>query len=175
MVRGVDIMGIDPGTRVVGYGVVRTEGSRLALLAAGTISPRRGDPLPARLAHISGEVTRLVARHRPAAAAVEDVFVKTDPRAALSIGHGRGVVLAVLGGHGVPVHDYPPASVKRSVAGNGRAGKEQVARMVGMLLGADVAAIPLDATDALAVAIAHALAARTQAIVGEEVKRPQAR
>jgi crossover junction endodeoxyribonuclease RuvC len=120
-------------------------------------------------------VTRLLARHRPAAAAVEDVFVKSDPRAALSIGHGRGAVLAVLGGHGIPVHDYPPASVKRSVAGNGRAGKEQVARMVGILLGADVGAIPRDATDALAVAIAHALAARTQAIVGEEVKRPQAR
>ena len=98
----MDILGIDPGTRVVGYGLVRTEGSRLALLDAGTIVPQRGDALPARLARISKEVTRLLARHRPAAAAVEDVFVKSDPRAALSIGHGRGAVLAVLGAHDPP-------------------------------------------------------------------------
>jgi crossover junction endodeoxyribonuclease RuvC len=92
-----------------------------------------------------------------------------DPRAALLIGQGRGALLAVLGEHGIPVRSYPPASVKRAVAGNGRAGKEQVSRMVAAILSVARLPGPLDATDALAVAVAHALGARTEAVVAQRV------
>jgi crossover junction endodeoxyribonuclease RuvC len=98
---------------------------------------------------------------------MEDAFVREDPRAALVVGQGRGALLAVLGEREIPVSSYPPASVKRAVAGNGRAPKEQVARMVAAILGIDGPRGPLDSTDALAVAIAHSLAAKSQLLIGQ--------
>ncbi|MDH3592532.1 MAG: crossover junction endodeoxyribonuclease RuvC, partial [Planctomycetota bacterium] len=111
------------------------------------------------------ELAALLDGATPAAAAVEDVFVKADPRAALAIGHGRGALLSVLGQTGVPVFDYAPATIKKAITGNGRADKTRVARMVGVLLGLAQPPEPLDATDALAAAITHSLRARTQPII----------
>ncbi len=159
------ILGIDPGTQVVGYGVIECEGTSMRLLAADVLRAPKGAPLAERLAHISAALEAVVAKWQPQCAAVEDVFVKADPRAALAIGHGRGALLAVLGRHGLLVADYPPATIKRSVAGNGRAPKQQVARMVGTILGLGALPTPLDATDALATAITHSLKSRTQIIV----------
>ncbi len=158
-------MGIDPGTRDVGWGVIESEGTRLAFVAAGVI---RADPkaaLSERLALVARELRGLIAAYEPVSAAVEDVFVKSNPRAALAIGHGRGVILAGLGEAGLTVRDYAPATVKRALTGNGRALKSQVARMVGVLLGETD--LSLDASDALAVAVAHATNLRSQTIVGQ--------
>jgi crossover junction endodeoxyribonuclease RuvC len=161
------VLGLDPGTRVAGYGVVEAKGTRFRLVAAGALTAPPGDPLERRLARIAAGLREIVAAFRPDTAAMEDAFVREDARAALTIGQGRGALLCVLGENRIPVRSYPPASVKRAVAGNGRAGKEQVARMVGAILGVPGLPEPLDATDALAVAIAHGLAQRAQSIVGQ--------
>ena len=158
------IIGLDPGTKVTGYGLVDSEGSRFRFVEAGVFRAPQSAPLEARLAVIRKELVAVLARCKPETAAVEDVFVKVNPRAALAIGQARGALLSALGDAGIGVASLAPASVKRSVAGNGRAAKEQVARMVSTILGLSDP-YPVDATDALAVAIAHALGMRTQTIV----------
>ncbi|MGQ0614204.1 MAG: crossover junction endodeoxyribonuclease RuvC [Planctomycetaceae bacterium] len=158
------ILGIDPGTLRLGYGLVEARGGRLAFLDAGVLVAPANDPLASRLATLARGLRALLERHRPGQAAVEDVFVRNDPRAALAIGHARGAILSVLGEAGLTVSSYAPATIKRAVAGNGRALKPQVARMVGAILGLAAPPTPLDATDALATAITHALRSRTQAL-----------
>ncbi|MHC4954852.1 MAG: crossover junction endodeoxyribonuclease RuvC [Planctomycetota bacterium] len=153
------ILGIDPGTRVVGYGVIDQEGSRLHCVDAGALSVPAGLSIERRLAMIAADLREVIETHRPTTSAMEDVFVATDPRAALKIGFGRGAILAVLGEAQLEVASYPPATIKKAVAGNGRANKEQVAHMVAAILGLGRAPEPLDATDALAVAITHSLRA----------------
>jgi len=164
------ILGLDPGTRVAGYGLVEARGQALRFIAAGVLTAPANAPVEQRLAAIADGLRGVIDAHRPEAAAVEDAFVRADPRAALLLGQGRGALLAVLGQSGIPVRAYPPATVKRAVAGNGRAGKEQVARMVGAILGVHGLPEPLDATDALAVAIAHASASRSQAITSKGLR-----
>jgi len=153
----VRILGIDPGTRVVGYGIIDQQGSRLRCTDAGALCVSAKIALPIRLARLAAGLREIIEKHRPDTVAMEDAFVATDPSAALKIGAGRGAILAVLGDHEFDVANYPPATIKRAVAGNGRADKEQVARMVTAILGLAGPPEPLDATDALAVAITHAL------------------
>jgi len=163
------ILGIDPGTRVAGYGLVESLGSRLRLVAMGILSAPASAPVERRLATIAKGLSGVVAANRPDVAAMEDAFVRLDPRAALLVGQGRGALLAVLGGEGIEVRSYPPASVKRSVAGNGRASKEQVSRMVAAILGVGALGGPLDATDALAVAITHGLQRSSQSLIQQRL------
>jgi len=163
------ILGLDPGTRVAGYGLVEAKGSKLRLVGMGVFSAPASAPVEERLAAIARGLREVIGNHRPDAAAMEDAFVKVDPRAALLVGQGRGALLAVLGEGRIPVRSYPPASVKRCVAGNGRASKEQVARMVAAILQESELPGPLDATDAVAVAIAHALALPAETILGQRV------
>ncbi len=158
------ILGVDPGTRVAGYGLVEAKGSRLMLVGMGVLTAPASAPVEERLAAIARGLRQVIEGRRPDAAAMEDAFVRVDPRAALLVGQGRGALLAVLGEWKIPVRSYPPATVKRSVAGNGRASKEQVARMVAAILGVGRLPGPLDATDALAVAIAHGLARPAQVL-----------
>lgn len=141
------------------------EGTRLRFLDAGTLVADRNAPLERRLATIAAGLRALCETWRPDAAAVEDVFVKADPRAALAVGHGRGALLAVLGEHGIAVHSYAPASIKRTLTGSGRATKERVATMVAKLLG--TGELATDATDALAAAVAHAFAAKAQLLTDQ--------
>ncbi|HEX5139259.1 MAG TPA: crossover junction endodeoxyribonuclease RuvC [Planctomycetota bacterium] len=163
------ILGLDPGTRVAGYGLVEAIGSKLRLVGMGVFSAPASAPVEERLAVIARGLREVVLAHRPDTAAMEDAFVRVDPRAALLVGQGRGALLAVLGEGKIPVRSYPPASVKRSVAGNGRAPKEQVARMVAAILKEKQLPGPLDATDAVAVAITHALARSTEALLGQRL------
>jgi len=151
------ILGIDPGTRVVGYGVIEQQGSRLRCTEAGALRVSASLPMPIRLARLAAGLREVMARHQPNEVAMEDAFVARDPGAALKIGAGRGAIMAVIGETEHDVANYPPATIKRAVAGNGRAPKEQVARMVAAILGLEGPPEPLDATDALAVAITHAL------------------
>jgi len=156
------ILGIDPGSIATGYGVVERVDGRLVHVAHGTLRAARGACLAERLASLHRDVVEVVARHRPDAAAVEEVFVAASPRAALVLGQARGAVLAALGTAAVPVSEYAARTVKQSVTGSGAADKRQVQAMVRRSLALE-ALPPADAADALAVAICHAYAARLAA------------
>jgi crossover junction endodeoxyribonuclease RuvC len=148
------VMGIDPGTRRLGWGVVEVAGTRITHVAHGIVEAHESLSLAARLAIMDDGVRAALAVHTPAECGVESIFFARDPSAAAKLGHVRGVVLLALHRAGVDIHEYPPASVKRAVAANGRAEKDQVARMVAALL--RLREPPkADAADALAVAIAH--------------------
>jgi crossover junction endodeoxyribonuclease RuvC len=158
MVPPLRVLGIDPGSHHTGWGVVERRGNSLSLVACGTISPGASLPLAARLAEIAAGVREVCERERPDAVSVEKVFQSVNAKAALVLGQARGAAFAATGG-ALPVHEYAPSEIKRAVTGNGRAGKEQVSRMVGLLLGV---ASPGDehACDALAAAICHIHRAR---------------
>jgi crossover junction endodeoxyribonuclease RuvC len=147
------VLGIDPGTADTGYGVVQDAGSSLRPLDAGVIRTRAGVPLERRLAEIHGRVDELLDRHRPDAVEVEELYFGTNARTAFAVGQARGVVLLAAGQHHTPARSYTPQQVKGAVCGHGRAGKEQVARMVARLLGLPAPPTPDHAADALAVAI----------------------
>ena len=147
------ILGIDPGSRMTGYGVVELRGSEMRYVASGCIDSRRG-ALATRLAAIYRGVTALVAAHAPTEMAVEEVFFARNPQSALKLGQARGVAIAAAVGAELGVHEYAARTVKQTVVGSGRASKQQVAYMVRALLSLDAEPAP-DAADALAVAICH--------------------
>jgi crossover junction endodeoxyribonuclease RuvC len=147
------VLGIDPGTASTGYGVVESVGSRLNALAAGVIETHAGIAPEVRLAEIYGRVRDLLDRYRPAAVAIEGLYFGANARTAFAVGQARGVVLLAAGERGVPSRSYTPQQVKDAVCGHGRAGKEQVGRMVARLLALSGPPAPDHAADALAVAI----------------------
>jgi len=159
------VLGIDPGTAITGYGVVRGEpfGS-LALVECGVIRTSARDPLPVRLREIYEDVRALLERHHPEALAVEDVFYSRNVRTTVVLGHARGVVLLAGEQAGVSIYEYPPAEIKKSVVGTGAATKEQVQFMLTRLLRLKTAPQPSDAADAAAVALAHIMTARVPRI-----------
>ena len=156
------IIGIDPGSNVTGFGVVEKNGSELVHVAHGTLRPRRGAALAARLEHLYRAISEVVEQHRPDVAAVEQVFVSASPRSALVLGQARGVALAAVGAAGLGVCEYTPTQVKQAVTGSGRAPKSQVKTMVRRLLALERAPAE-DAADALAIAIRHANGGRLEA------------
>jgi crossover junction endodeoxyribonuclease RuvC len=155
------VLGIDPGTALTGYGVVRGEpfGS-LSLVECGVIRTSARDPLPVRLREIYEDVRALIERLRPDALAVEDVFYSRNVRTTVVLGHARGVILLAGEQANLPVHEYPPAEIKKAVVGTGAATKEQVQFMVTRLLRLRTTPQPSDAADAAAVALAHVMSAR---------------
>jgi crossover junction endodeoxyribonuclease RuvC len=152
----VVVLGIDPGTAHTGYGVVLTRGSRLAALDGGVIATPPRDPLERRLARIHASLCDLIAEHRPAAVAIEDLFFGRNARTAFAVGQARGAALLAAGLVGVPCFSYTPQAVKQAVCGSGAAGKEQVQRMVSALLALPEPPAADHASDALAVAVCHA-------------------
>jgi crossover junction endodeoxyribonuclease RuvC len=150
------ILGVDPGSNATGYGLVESRAGSLSAVAFGTIRPERGIPLLQRLPAIASGVEALVERHRPETAAIEDIFHARNSRVALELGHVRGAALLPLLRARVPLQAYAPRLVKKAVTGYGAAEKEQVRRMVCLLLGLHGERLSLDASDALAVAICHA-------------------
>lgn len=156
------ILGVDPGSHRTGFAVVRSKGRTLSVVDSGTIVLPSRDDLSRRLATLQERLEEILARHQPEAVAVEDLFTARNARSALALGQARGVILAVAGRHQLPVSAYPPATVKRAVAGHGRAQKGQIQRMVRVLLGLD--RLPgADEADAMAIAICHALSSRSKA------------
>jgi crossover junction endodeoxyribonuclease RuvC len=147
------VVGIDPGTASTGYGVVESVGSSLRALADGVIRTAAGVPLERRLADIHARVGELLDLHRPDALAIEELYFGVNVRTAFAVGQARGVVLLAAGQRGVPSRSYTPQQVKGAVCGHGRAGKDQVGRMVTRLLGMPAVPLPDHASDALAVAI----------------------
>jgi crossover junction endodeoxyribonuclease RuvC len=162
----VKVLGIDPGTAACGFGIVDANGGRLTAVEYGWWQTSPRDPPAARLKRIHDEVTDLIARHEPAAVALEESFVGADARIALSVGQARGAALVACAVADVPCAEYPPATVKQAVCGYGRAEKDQMQRMVRAVLGLAEIPRPHHAADALAVAICHALAPPLLAIAG---------
>lgn len=159
------ILGIDPGATVTGYGVVERTGSGVEHRAHGTLRFPRSHAPHQRLAAIFDGVTQWVDDARPDAAAIEKIFVSASPRSALVLGQARGAALAALGSRGVPVFEYAPQQLKRSVTGNGAATKRQVQAMVRRLLTLE-ATPAADAADALALALCHAQAGPLARLAG---------
>jgi crossover junction endodeoxyribonuclease RuvC len=150
------ILGIDPGLASTGYGVVALADGRLTALDGGVIETPSGIARELRLADIYEEIERLISTHEPEAVALEELYFGDNVRTAFAVGHARGVVMLAAGRHGLPCAGYTPQKVKAAVCGNGRADKDQVARMVKMLLGLAEEPRPDHAADALAVAVCHA-------------------
>lgn len=148
-------LGIDPGTLVVGYGAIVIAASGPRFLAAGVLRAPRTAPVEERLGRIRSDLDELLLRIRPQVVAIEEAFHGVNPQSALRIGEGRGVAISCAIVHGAQVVQYPPAVAKKSVAGNGRASKTQVAEMVKIGLGKPDLELPEDATDALALALTH--------------------
>ena len=154
------VLGIDPGTAVLGFGVVEAVPGRPArLVECGILATKARDPLPSRLRIIHDGITALLARHRPDVMAVETVFYARNVRATMVMSHGRGVVLLAAEEAGVPITEYTPAMVKKSVVGRGAALKPQVGYMVAQLLRLTRAPEPADAADGVALALTHLLVA----------------
>jgi crossover junction endodeoxyribonuclease RuvC len=153
----VIVLGIDPGSRRCGYGVVARRGKRLELVEAGVLAPR-ALPMAERLASILDGLGEVIERAGPAEVSVEQVFSGASARSALVLGQARGVALAAAARAGLPVFEYAPSEVKLAFTGSGRASKEQMLRTARMLLGA--AAALSDEADAIALAVCH-LARRT--------------
>ena len=152
------VLGIDPGTAACGYGIVATDGGgRLRAVEYGWWETSPRDAPAARLRRIHDEVADLIARHEPEAAALEESYVGADARIALSVGQARGAVLVAAAAAGVDCAEHAPARVKQTVSGYGRADKEQMQRMVKLILGLDAEPRSSHEADAFAVAICHAL------------------
>ncbi len=152
--KTITAIGIDPGSRVTGWGVVRESSGVLELVACGDIRAG-GEDFPKRLAYIYHELCRVLDKWKPEEAAVEQVFTSKNITSALKLGQARGVAIAACAARNLSVSGYAPTLVKKSLVGNGRAEKSQVAFMVGQILGYSTSNWVPDTTDALGIAICH--------------------
>ena len=153
-VTTVRLMGIDPGSRITGYGIVDMDGSRGRHVASGCIQTASNRPLPERLKTIFEELTTVIQSWQPTEVAVEQVFMHRNPDSALKLGQARGAALCAVVLAGLPLSEYAPRAIKQAVVGTGAADKSQVQRMVSLLL--NLSTLPsTDAADALAVALCH--------------------
>jgi crossover junction endodeoxyribonuclease RuvC len=160
----VKVLGIDPGTAVLGYGVVESGSSGShRLLECGTLTTSGRDPLSARLRVIHDGITALIARHTPDAVAVESAFYGRNVRTTVVLSHARGVILLAAEMAGVEIAEYSPVSVKKTIVGKGGALKAQVGYMVAQLLRLRTPPAPEDAADGVAVALTHLMIATRQA------------
>lgn len=173
------VLGVDPGTHRMGFGVVEEVGNRLVAVAYGTLRAQASAPLPERLVTLYRAIKEALSAHAPDSVAIEDVFFGKSHLAAIRIGEGRAVALLAAAELGLAVCEYPPALVKKSVASNGAATKDQVAAMVKTILGLRSATIEPDASDALAIAVTHLHRARwaraTTGLSSPPAPRPRTR
>jgi crossover junction endodeoxyribonuclease RuvC len=156
------VLGVDPGTAILGWGIVEREGARQRALAYGAVTTSDRRPMAERLRSIYQQLSDVVAQHAPDAAAVEKLFFGQNSRTALAVGQARGVVLLVFAQASLPYVEMTPAEVKQALTGYGRAEKQQMQKMVQRLLGLDQYPKPDDVADALAIALC-----------GEEILRRQ--
>jgi len=149
------ILGIDPGSRVTGFGVIASDGNRHRYLTSGCITMSTQQPLAERLEKIFTDLNDVITAHAPAVAAIEQVFVYKNANVALKLGQARGAAIVAVAKHALPLAEYSPRSIKSAVVGYGGADKIQVQHMIKRLLNLN-AVPPSDAADALAVALCHA-------------------
>ncbi|OYW94738.1 MAG: crossover junction endodeoxyribonuclease RuvC [Caulobacterales bacterium 32-67-6] len=166
----VRILGLDPGLRRTGWGVITIEGARLTHVAHGVIAPKESLPFSERLLFLFEAISALVAEHEPDEAAVEETFMNNNAASALKLGHARAIALVAPARAGLPVAEYAATVVKKAVVGTGGADKDQVAFMIARLLPA-AGGVTADAADALAVAIAHAHARTARSLAARAPSR----
>lgn len=150
------ILGIDPGYAIVGYGLVEYIGNRFRVFDYGSIQTKAGMPTNERLKIIYDSVTEIIARHKPDAMAIEELFFNTNSKTAIVVAEARGIILLSAINAGIDIAEYTPLQVKQAVTGYGRADKNQVQQMTKAMLGLDKVPKPDDTADALAIAICHA-------------------
>jgi crossover junction endodeoxyribonuclease RuvC len=148
-------LGVDPGTALMGYAVVRLDGSELRLLSCAALVTASDRPLASRLKILYDGLVRIIDEYEPTELAVEELFFNRNVRSALSVGQARGVALLAGANRGLAVHNYTPLQVKSAITGFGRASKDQIQEMVRILLHLNAAPQPDDAADAAAIAICH--------------------
>lgn len=169
------VLGIDPGTRITGWGLVEKRGNGIVWIAHGVVRAKPSLAIPERLRQIYEGLEQVVATHSPQWAAVEEAFYGKNVRAAIKIGEARGVALLCAARAGVQIAEYSPAVIKKAVVGSGRAHKSQVQEMVRVILGLAEPPAPEDASDALAMAICHChrhADALTRAVLGQQLRNP---
>ncbi len=165
------ILGIDPGSRITGYGVIESDGNRSVYIASGCVHTK-SDSLPERLRIIFESVQQLVDEHQPHAMAIEQVFVSHNADSALKLGQARGAAICAGVSRGIAVGEYSPRTIKQAVVGSGKADKAQVQQMVKVLL--NLSGIPpSDAADALAVALCHSHTSKIQQHIDAQTAAPE--
>lgn len=160
-------MGVDPGTVVVGYGVIDGHGDAATLVDCGALKCPPRSPLAERLSLLYGQLLQVMARHRPEAVAVEQPFVGQNVSTALAIGKAQAVAILAAATHGIPVHEYTPAMIKQRVSSYGGSSKEQIQQMVSLQLGLSEVPEPHDAADALATALCHVVEEHLKGLLAE--------
>ena len=160
------VLGLDPGSRHTGFGLIRSRGDRRELLTQGRLSPPRDLDLPARLGWLGVALSDGLAEWRPEVAVLETPYLGLNPRSLVVLAQARGALLGALAAAGVAVREYTPAEIKSAVTGSGRADKTQVARMVALQLQGVPAEASADATDALAVALCYTHRSRVDRLTG---------
>ena len=171
--RSVRVMGVDPGSSTTGYGVIESDGRRYELIECAGVRASAKLSFPERLLLISKKLEEVMERLAPDACAVEETFYAVNVKSALTLGHVRGVVLLAAARAGIEIFEYSPLEIKSALVGYGRAEKKQVQEMVRLLLKLEEPPEPLDASDALAVAICHANTASTKALLPAVERQPR--
>jgi crossover junction endodeoxyribonuclease RuvC len=159
------ILGVDPGTRFTGWGIVVAGAGEPRALACDVIAPKARLPIEQRLQHIFSELGDVIGRYQPTAMAIEDPFVGANVRSAMAVGEARTVAMLAATLAGLSVHRYAPARIKSAVSGYGQGEKAQVREMLRLQLRMEIAPDDLNASDALAVALCHAMQARADALI----------
>ena len=149
------ILGIDPGSRHCGYGLLELQGRKIVAAGADVINVDEKKPLPERLSIIYREISRIITEFEPQAAAVESIFFGKNIQSVFTLGHARGVILLALAEKQIPIIEYSPREVKKAVVGNGNASKQQIRFMVEQLLPLKQTKLTPDSADALAIALCH--------------------
>ena len=163
------VMGIDPGTVVVGYGVVDGRGDSVTMVDYGALKCPPRAPIPERLSKLYEQICAVIVRHRPDAVAVETPFVGQNVSSALAVGKAQAVAILAAANRGIPVHEYSPAQIKQRVSNYGGSSKEQMQKMVSLQLGLSGVPEPHDAADALATALCHISEMHLQGLLAEGV------
>lgn len=161
------VLGIDPGLAITGYGLVEEQEGELSLVDCGAITTPAGVPVPQRLQGLYEGLCEVVTRYQPDSAAVEELFFSANVKTAMVVGQARGVILLSLSLNALPIYEYTPLQIKQALVGYGRATKDQVQRMVGMLLELSEIPAPDDVADAIAVAICHLQSVRMNSLLAD--------
>jgi crossover junction endodeoxyribonuclease RuvC len=164
------VLGIDPGTITLGYGVIDENDDSLTTRAYGAINAPPRSPMGERLCYMYEHLLKLVKLHHPDVAAIEQPFVAKNVKSALAIGRSQAIAILAAAGQGIPVYEYSPAQVKQQVSNYGASSKEQIQEMVKLQLGLSTVPEPNDAADALAVALCHLSQNRLSLLLEREIK-----
>ena len=162
------VLGIDPGTVIMGYGVIETDDDDVSLVDCGVLKRQGRSPIGERLSYFYGELMSIISRFQPDATAVEQPFVAKNVKSALAVGRAQAVAMLASANQGIQVYEYTPTQVKQKVADYGASSKEQIQEMVRLQLGLAEAPQPSDAADALAVALCHLREMQLQSLLSRE-------